>query len=82
MGVLLPFNEQLRTAFDFDYWLRLSMPFQSYRSYALFNAFSRLHNNTITSSQRQQVASKPCSCWPTSSELLTPLVIHSSRRTG
>lgn len=58
MGVLLgPFNEQLRTAFDFDYWLRAFAAFPDRIGYVpAVQAFSRLHGTTITSSQRQRVA--------------------------
>ena len=58
MGVMLgPFNEQLRTAFDFDYWLRAFAAFATRIGYLpTVQAFSRLHDTTITSSQRQQVA--------------------------
>ena len=58
MGVLLgPFNEQLRTAFDFDYWLRAFAAFPDRIGYIpKLQAYSRLHDATITSRQRQQVA--------------------------
>ena len=58
MGVLLgPFNEQLRTAFDFDYWLRAFAAFPNRIGHIPnVQAYSRLHDSTITSSQRQLVA--------------------------
>ena len=58
MGVLLgPFNEQLRTAFDFDYWFRAFAAFPERIGYVpTVQAYSRLHETTITSRKRQQVA--------------------------
>lgn len=58
MGVLLGrFNEKLVTAFDFDYWLRAFDAFPNRIGYIPHvQANSRLHNTTITSSQRQLVA--------------------------
>lgn len=58
LGVMLgPFNTELKTAFDFDYWLRA---FSSAPNRIGFvpsvQAYSRLHNNTITAGQRETVA--------------------------
>lgn len=52
MGVILgPFNEQRRTAFDFDYWHRAFAAFPERNGYVpTLQAFSRLHGTTITSS--------------------------------
>lgn len=58
MGILLgQFNEELHTAFDFDYWLRAFAAFPKRIGHIPYlQAYSRLHKTTITSSQRQKVA--------------------------
>jgi len=58
MGVMLgPFNTELKTAFDFDYWLRAfsSCP-KRIGFIPTVQACSRLHSNTITAKQRELVA--------------------------
>ena len=56
MGVLLgEFNQEWRTAFDFDYWLRAFGPHRiGYIPH--LQGRTRLHNDTITTRQRAQVA--------------------------
>lgn len=58
LGVVLgPFNTELKTAFDFDYWLRAfsSCP-ERIGFLTSVQACSRLHSNTITAGQRETVA--------------------------
>ena len=54
MGLLLgPFNTELKTAFDFEYWLRAFNGFSKRIGYIPnIQAYSRLHAETITSNQR------------------------------
>ncbi|MEB3320081.1 MAG: glycosyltransferase [Cyanobium sp.] len=58
MGILLgPFDSSWRTAFDFDYWLRAFSAFPERIGYVPhLQASTRLHQHTITSSQRSRVA--------------------------
>ena len=58
MGVLLgEFDQQWGTAFDFDYWLRAFTAFPHRIGYIPhLQGRTRLHNDTITSKQRAQVA--------------------------
>ncbi len=58
MGVLLgEFDQQWRTAFDFDYWLRAFDAFPHRIGYIPhLQGRTRLHSDTITSNQRAQVA--------------------------
>jgi len=58
MGLLLgPFDLQWRTAFDFDYWLRAFSAFPDRIGYIpSLQGLTRLHENTITSRNRAQVA--------------------------
>lgn len=58
MAILLgPFNTELRTAFDFDYWLRAFASFPRRIGYLPhLQAFTRLHAHTITAGQRAEVA--------------------------
>lgn len=54
VGVL---DETLKTAFDFDLWLRVYLRFADQVGYlADLQAYSRLHNACITRTQRRQVA--------------------------
>ncbi len=57
MGVLLgPLNNELKTAFDFEYWLRAFNGFSKRIGYIpTIQAYSRLHTQTITSNQRATV---------------------------
>jgi glycosyltransferase involved in cell wall biosynthesis len=58
LGVVMgPFNTTLKTAFDFDYWLRAfsSCP-QRIGFIPSVQAYSRLHSDTITAAQRERVA--------------------------
>ena len=56
MGVLLgDFDDRLRTAFDFDYWLRAFKAFPHRIGYVPHvQGRTRLHRDTITSQQRAQ----------------------------
>jgi len=58
MAVLLgPFDPHWRTAFDFDYWLRAFTAFPQRIGYLPhLQGRTRLHEGTITSQQRSQVA--------------------------
>lgn len=58
MAVMLgPFDERLRTAFDFDYWLRAFAAFPERIGYLPeLQGLTRLHGGTITSLQRADVA--------------------------
>ena len=58
MGVLLgEFDQQWRTAFDFDYWLRAFEAFPHRIGYVPhLQGRTRLHSDTITAKQRAQVA--------------------------
>ena len=58
MGILLgPFITELRTAFDYDYWLRAFIAFPDRIGYIpQLQARTRLHPATITSRLRAQVA--------------------------
>ena len=58
MGVLLgEFDQQWRTAFDFDYWLRAFEAFPHRIGYIPhLQGRTRLHSETITAKQRAQVA--------------------------
>lgn len=58
MGLLLgPFDEHWKTSFDFDYWLRAFEAFPNRIGYIPhLQGRTRLHENTITSKQRSQVA--------------------------
>jgi glycosyltransferase involved in cell wall biosynthesis len=58
LGVVLgPFNTSLKTAFDFDYWLRaFSGCPQRIGFVPSVQAYSRLHGDTITATQRERVA--------------------------
>lgn len=58
MSILLgPFNPNLRTSFDFDYWLRVFSDFHDRIGYIPhLQARTRLHENTITNRQRLDVA--------------------------
>ncbi len=58
MGVLLgEFDQQWRTAFDFDYWLRAFEAFPHRIGYVPhLQGRTRLHSDTITARQRAQVA--------------------------
>lgn len=58
MGLLLgPFNTNLRTAFDYDYWLRAFTAFPHRIGYLPHHqGHTRLHSNSITSLQRELVA--------------------------
>ena len=58
MGVLLgEFDQQWRTAFDFDYWLRAFAAFPHRIGHVPhLQGRTRLHGDTITSRQRAQVA--------------------------
>ena len=58
MGVLLgPFDPHWKTAFDFDYWLRAFEAFPHRIGYIPhLQGRTRLHENTITNTQRSQVA--------------------------
>jgi len=58
MGMLLgTFDNQWRTAFDFDYWLRAFKAFPHRIGYIPhLQGRTRLHSDTITASQRAQVA--------------------------
>lgn len=58
MGLLLgTFDQQWRTTFDFDYWLRAFEAFPHRIGYIPhLQARTRLHNETITSKQRAKVA--------------------------
>jgi glycosyltransferase involved in cell wall biosynthesis len=52
-------NEKLSTAFDFDLWLRVFLHFPGRIGYTeRVQAFSRLHERTITSRQRKAVAAE------------------------
>lgn len=57
MAVMLgPFNENLKTAFDFEYWLRAFQRFHGRIQHMdLLWAQSRLHDNCITMKQRRTV---------------------------
>jgi hypothetical protein len=58
MGILLgPFDTSFKTAFDFDYWLRAFAAFPDRIGYIPYvQGLTRLHDATITSSQRALVA--------------------------
>jgi glycosyltransferase involved in cell wall biosynthesis len=58
MGILLgPFDISIRTAFDFEYWLRAFEAFPDRIGYIPHTqATTRIHPHTITSSQRSRVA--------------------------
>ena len=58
MGIMLgPFDPRYRTAFDFDYWLRAFDAFPDRIGYVPYKqATTRIHQHTITSSQRSRVA--------------------------
>lgn len=58
MALLLgPFDERWQTAFDFDYWLRAFAAFPERIGYLpQLQGLTRLHHDTITSSQRAAVA--------------------------
>ena len=58
MGLLLgPFEERLRTSFDFDYWLRAFEAFPHRIGYIPHvQGCTRLHEDTITNTQRSRVA--------------------------
>ncbi|MDC3048700.1 glycosyltransferase [Synechococcus sp. AH-736-A19] len=58
MGILLgEFDLQWRTAFDFDYWLRAFDAFPHRIGYIPhLQGQTRLHNDTITSKQRAEIA--------------------------
>ena len=60
MGVLLgEFDEQWRTAFDFDYWLRAFESFPYRIGYIPhLQGKTRIHSDTITAKQRAQVATE------------------------
>ncbi len=57
MGVLLgSFDITLKTAFDFEYWMRAFSSFKDRIGFiSKIQAYSRLHNETITSTQGQNV---------------------------
>jgi glycosyltransferase involved in cell wall biosynthesis len=57
MHLLLgPLNESLKTAFDFDYWIRAFKNFSNRIGFVgQQQAFSRIHSLTITSTQRRKV---------------------------
>ena len=58
MGLLLgPFDEHWKTSFDFDYWLRAFETFPHRIGYVPYlQGRTRLHEDTITSTQRSRVA--------------------------
>lgn len=58
MGILLgPFDTTFTTAFDFDYWMRAFAAFPDRIGYVPhLQGLTRIHQATITSSQRAQVA--------------------------
>jgi glycosyltransferase involved in cell wall biosynthesis len=58
MAIMLgPFDASFRTAFDFEYWLRAFNAFPDRIGYIPYQqATTRIHQHTITSSQRSQVA--------------------------
>lgn len=58
LAVLLgPFDLHWRTAFDFDYWLRAFRAFPKRIGYVpTLQGITRIHQNSITSKQRAQVA--------------------------
>lgn len=56
-GTLGPLDEALRTAFDYDYWLRAFTSFQQRIGFVdAVQARSRLHDTCITLTQRRTVA--------------------------
>jgi glycosyltransferase involved in cell wall biosynthesis len=58
MGIMLgPFDTSFRTAFDFEYWLRAFDAFPHRIGYVPHKqATTRIHQQTITSSQRSRIA--------------------------
>ena len=58
MGLMLgPFDEQWKTSFDFDYWLRAFEAFPHRIGYVPYlQGHTRLHEHTITNMQRSLVA--------------------------
>lgn len=55
--LLGPLDHSLKTAFDYDYWLRAFQSFPDRIGFATdLQALSRLHEGTITSAERERVA--------------------------